>query len=219
MSLEAAYAVEVPSAPLSGQALSRMAANERHGALNAKRRSTVDRNSEALVRIGKQRDREAFAQLFSHFAPRVKAYLIRSGASEALAEDSMQEAMVTVWHKASLFDPSRASAATWIFTIARNKQLDAVRKLSRPEPEALPWGPSEAPDPAREVEIAQDRERLREALGNLPDRQRALIEKAYYGDLSHREIGQLTGLPLGTVKSRIRLALSRLRHDLKADTT
>jgi len=139
---------------------------------------------------------------------------MRSGAAESLAEETMQEALAIVWRKAGQFDPARASAATWIFTIARNKQLDALRKLNRPEPEDLPWGLSDPGDPQTAAELSQEQERLGEAVARLPSRQKEVIEKAFFGDLSHREIADVTGLPLGTIKSRIRLGLERLRYEL-----
>ena len=120
--------------------------------------------------------------------------------------------MVTLWNKAHLFDPSRASVATWIFTIARNRRIDILRKENRPEPEDLPWGPDAEPDQADVLALQQESSRLKAAVEALPDAQRDLIQKAYFGDLSHREIAVQTGLPLGTIKSRIRLALDRLRH-------
>jgi RNA polymerase sigma-70 factor (ECF subfamily) len=120
--------------------------------------------------------------------------------------------MATLWHKAHLFDPSRASVATWIFTIARNKKIDALRKQRRPEPEDLTWGPEPEPDQADVMAMQEDSQRLEEAMKQLPQQQRELIERAFYGDLSHSEIAAETGLPLGTIKSRIRLALERLRH-------
>jgi RNA polymerase sigma-70 factor (ECF subfamily) len=120
-----------------------------------------------------------------------------------------------LWHKAHLFDPSRASVATWIFTIARNRRIDALRRQRRPEPEDLPWGPEPEPDQADALALQQDSAKLAEALATLPEKQRVLIEKAYFGDLSQTEIAEETGLPLGTIKSRIRLALDRLRHAMK----
>lgn len=168
-----------------------------------------------LRRVRDDRDEEAFAALFRHFAPRVKAFLIRSGASEPLAEEVMQEAMATVWRKVHLFDPSRASPATWIFTIARNRRIDVFRKERRPEPEDLPWGPEEEPDQADVVALQQESARLATALAELPEKQRVLVEQAYFGELSHSEIAERTGLPLGTIKSRIRLALEKLRHTMK----
>jgi len=100
-------------------------------------------------------------------------------------------------------------------TIARNRKIDALRRQRRPEPEDLPWGPENAPDQADALAIQQECDRLGAALASLPDKQRTLIERAYFGDLSHSQIAEETGLPLGTIKSRIRLALDRLRHAMK----
>lgn len=171
--------------------------------------------SAEIFAIRDRQDQAAFASLFAHFAPRVKAFLMKGGADASLAEECTQEVMATLWRKAHMFDPGRASAATWIFTIARNKKIDALRKLRRPEPEDLPWGPEEEPDQADALGLRQETEQLAEALRQLPEKQRSLIEKAYFGDLSHSEIAEITGLPLGTIKSRIRLALDRLRHAMK----
>jgi RNA polymerase sigma factor (sigma-70 family) len=167
-----------------------------------------------LVQVRDQQDRAAFAALFRHFAPRVKAFLMKSGASAALAEECAQEVMATLWQKAHLFDPARASVATWVFTIARNKRIDALRKARRAEPEELDWGPEAEPDQAEAMEAQEETDRLGRALASLPEKQRKLIERAYYGDLSHSEIAAETGLPLGTIKSRIRLALDKLRHHM-----
>lgn len=168
-----------------------------------------------IVRIRDHQDQTAFAELFRHFAPRVKAFLMRSGADATLAEECAQEVMATLWHKAHMFDPARASVATWIFTIARNRKIDVLRKQRRPEPEDLPWGPEAEPDQEDVLNLQQESDHLRRALAGLPDAQRELIERAYFGDLSHSEIAAETGLPLGTIKSRIRLALERLRHAMK----
>ena len=151
---------------------------------------------ECVARIRDQQDQDAFAELFNHFAPRVKSFLMKSGADETLAEECSQEVMVTLWRKAHLFDPTRASVATWIFTIARNKKIDALRRQNRPEPQ-------------------QESTRLAAAIEDLPEKQRDIVKRAFYGDLSHQEIAMETGLPLGTIKSRIRLALDRMRHSLK----
>lgn len=170
---------------------------------------------EHLKRIQADQDQRAFAELFAHFAPRVKAFLMKSGASPSMAEECTQEVMATLWHKAHLFDPSRASVATWIFTIARNKKIDALRKQRRPEPENLEWGPKAEPEAADILVLQQESQQLTEAMAALPSQQRELIEKAYFGDLSHSEIAAETGLPLGTIKSRLRLALSKLRQTMK----
>lgn len=169
-----------------------------------------------MLRVRDQRDEAAFVALFRHFAPRIKGYLMRMGADPALAEECTQEVMTTLWRKASQFDPTRATVATWLFTIARNKQIDALRRQKRPEPEDLPWGPEAEPDQADSLALRQDCAQLGEAVAQLPAKQRELIEQVYFGDLSHSEVARKTGLPLGTIKSRIRLALDRLRHAMDA---
>lgn len=189
-------------------------------AVAGQRRVSIEQTKRQLwvahvIRIRDAQDKAAFAEIYQHFAPRVKGFLIKSGADSATAEECAQEVMVTLWNKAHLFDPSRASVATWIFTIARNKRIDMLRKQRRPEPEDLTWGPAEEPDQADVLALQQESEQLGAALHALPDAQRTLIEKAYFGDLSHSEIATQTGLPLGTIKSRIRLALDRLRHSMK----
>lgn len=196
--------------------------NNSHGAGNTGRRMAKSMNTSARTewvehvgRIRDHQDQSAFAELFQHFAPRVKAFLMKSGADATLAEECAQEVMATLWHKAHMFDPARASVATWIFTIARNRKIDILRKQRRPEPEDLPWGPEAEPDQEDVLSLQQESEHLRRALAELPDAQRELIERAYFGDLSHSEIAEETGLPLGTIKSRIRLALERLRHAMK----
>lgn len=168
-----------------------------------------------MVRIRDAQDKAAFAELFGHFAPRVKGFLMKSGSDATMAEECAQEVMATVWTKAHLFDPSRASVATWIFTVARNRRIDILRKQKRPEPEDLPWGPEAEPEQEDVLALQQETALLGKALKDLPDAQRELIEKAYFGDLTHSEIAAQTGLPLGTIKSRIRLALDRLRHAMK----
>jgi len=165
-----------------------------------------------MVAVRDNQDKAAFAELFGYFGPRVKSFLMKSGASPDLAEECTQEVMVTLWRKAHMFDPAKASVSTWIFTIARNRKVDLLRKQRRVEPEDLPWGPEADPQQDEALALQQETEILGEAIAALPDKQRELIEKAYYGELSHSEIAAQTGLPLGTIKSRIRLALDRLRH-------
>lgn len=168
-----------------------------------------------MRRIRDNGDQDAFGELFRHFAPRIKAFLMKTGADNTLAEECAQEVMATLWRKAHLFDPSRASVATWIFTIARNRRIDVIRRQRRPEPEDLTWGPEAEPAQEDILSLQQESEQLRQALATLPAAQRDLVERAYFGDLSHSEIAAQTGLPLGTIKSRIRLALDRLRHAMK----
>lgn len=169
--------------------------------------------ADLLVRVRDDQDRAAFAVLFRHFAPRVKGFLMKAGTPAAVAEDCAQDVMATLWQKAHLFDPARASVATWVYTIARNRRIDLARRV-RPDPEELPWGPEPEPDQDEALILQQETERLGAALAALPDKQRELIERAYYGELSHTEIADQTGLPLGTIKSRIRLALDRLRQQM-----
>lgn len=171
--------------------------------------------SDCVARIRDTEDESAFVALFEHFAPRIKGFLIKSGASATMAEECTQEVMATLWQKAYQFDPTRASVSTWIFTIARNKKIDLLRKQRRPDPEELFWGPEAEPDQADAVILQQESERLTKALQSLPEKQRVLLQRAYFGDLSHGEIAAETGLPLGTIKSRIRLALERLRHEMR----
>jgi RNA polymerase sigma-70 factor (ECF subfamily) len=165
-----------------------------------------------LEAVRDRQDCAAFAELFDYFAPRVKSFLMKSGSTPELAEECAQEVMATLWNKAHMFDGSKASVSTWIFTIARNRRIDMIRKLRRPEPEDLPWGPEVAPSADDTIALQQETEILGRALAELPSKQRQLIERAYFGDLTHSEIASETGLPLGTIKSRIRLALDRLRH-------
>jgi RNA polymerase sigma-70 factor (ECF subfamily) len=165
-----------------------------------------------LEAIRDRQDEKAFAALFSYFAPRVKAFLIKTGTTPEFAEECAQDVMATLWRKAHMFDGSKASVATWIFTIARNRKIDMIRKARRPEPEELPWGPDAEPAAVEVMALQQETELLGRALATLPEKQRKLIERAYFGELSHSEIAAETGLPLGTIKSRIRLALDRLRH-------
>ncbi|MGR3365088.1 MAG: sigma-70 family RNA polymerase sigma factor [Maritimibacter harenae] len=169
-----------------------------------------------MLAIRDQRDKRAFAQLFDHFAPRLKGFVIRSGAAPGQAEDIVQDVMLSVWRKAHLFDPERAQVSSWIYQIARNRQIDIARKNGRPLPEALKAEETETePDAGQVLALEQETDVLREALNRLNPDQREMIEKAYLGELSHSDIAETTGLPLGTIKSRIRLGLERLRHELK----
>jgi RNA polymerase sigma-70 factor, ECF subfamily len=163
--------------------------------------------------IAQHRDRAAFATLFGYFAPRVKAWMLRGGFSPAVAEELAQETMLSVWQKAALFDASRAGAATWIFTIARNLRIDALRRGRHPSELMLELtDEAEAPPQADHVLIkGQHESRIRAALGQLPAEQAEVVQKAFFEDKAHAEIKQELGIPLGTVKSRLRLAMNRLR--------
>ena len=166
--------------------------------------------------VAQHRDRAAFAQLFAHYAPRLKAFLMRSGASASAAEDFAQDTMLTVWRRADLFDARRARAATWIFIIARNRRIDALRRDARQAPQVDL--DSAQPDPERPdeaLEAAHNAERVRAALAALEPDQAAAIKLSFFGDRPHSEIAETLRLPLGTVKSRIRAGLTRLRSALQ----
>ena len=170
-----------------------------------------------IAAIATDRDRSALAALFGHYAPRLKAYLLRRGCEPGMAEEVVQEVMVTLWRRAETFNPAFASATTWIFTIARNKRIDLVRRERRPglDPEEPALQPDAGQPVDHRLEVEQDSERLRTAMRSLPEEQRSLLEQAFFEDKAHSAIAQETGLPLGTVKSRIRLAMSRLRKQLQ----
>jgi len=172
--------------------------------------------NELLLAVARAQDRRAFEALFAHFAPRIKAYLMRLGAGAAQAEDLAQEAMLSVWRKARLFDPAKASAATWVFTIARNLRIDALRRERRPEFDSN--DPAFTPDdgPAADAQLvrADEDAKLRDALRRLSPDQALVIEKSFFAEKSHSEIAIELGLPLGTVKSRLRLAMAHIRAAL-----
>ncbi|MDG1412711.1 MAG: sigma-70 family RNA polymerase sigma factor [Alphaproteobacteria bacterium] len=183
---------------------------------NSKKLSTWD---ELLVRVGRDRDKSAFAELFDYFAPRVKSFLLRFGTDMSLAEEIAQEAMIMVWRRAETYDPRQSAASTWIFTIARNKRIDRLRRENRPLPDMT--DPAVMPESIEtgEIQVArmQQEKKIRHALKNLPEEQAKMIFSAYYEEKSHREIAEESGVALGTVKSRIRLALNRLRAHVDED--
>jgi RNA polymerase sigma-70 factor (ECF subfamily) len=159
--------------------------------------------------------RASFIQLFSHFAPRIAAFARRGGATVTEAEELAQETMLAVWRNARQFDPARATAAGWIFAIARNLRIDTLRRARLTVPsDAAPDTASPDPGPDTMLETADRARRVRDALMILPKEQMAMIRLAFLEDRTHAEIGRATGVPLGTVKSRLRLALARLRAAL-----
>lgn len=168
-----------------------------------------------MLAVRDRRDRAAFGELFDYFAPRLKGVAMRAGLGSGAAEDVAQDVMLTVWRKADQFDPHRAQVSAWIFQIARNRRIDLMRKENRPVPEEIRMADEAEDDASQILAIDQETGQLKLALARLQPAQRDLIEKAYMGDLTHKEISDQTGLALGTVKSRIRLGLDRLRHELK----
>jgi RNA polymerase sigma-70 factor (ECF subfamily) len=168
-----------------------------------------------MLAVRDARDKAAFARLFDFYAPRLKGFVMRGGMDAALAEEIVQDVMLTVWHKAAQFDPERAQVSGWIYQITRNRQIDTIRRTGRAMPEELKHEDDHEPDAGQVLAMEQEAGKLKQALSRLKPEQRAMIEKAYLGDLTHQEIRDQTGLPLGTIKSRIRLGLDRLRHELK----
>ncbi len=172
--------------------------------------------SALIASIALRQDRRAFAQLFEYFAPRIKSFLQRSGLSEPAAEELAQEAMLTVWRKASLFDPFTKGAAAWIFTIARNLRIDAYRRSQRaPSVEQsdaeLEFQVDGSPQPDTQLTAAQSEMRVRAALAQLSPDQMKVVELSFFEEKAHSEIAKALDIPLGTVKSRLRLAMERLR--------
>lgn len=180
----------------------------------------IDRAAQAdcLRAVAEQRDKAAFAALFSHFAPRLKGYMIRQGASVAQADDLAQEAMVSVWRKAHLFDPAKAAPATWIFTIARNLRIDSLRRERHPEVDADDPAVVNLVDDADgaddKVNASQRSAMVRLALKGLPPEQAEVVRMSFFSDKPHSQIAEELGLPMGTVKSRLRLALKKVRAAL-----
>jgi RNA polymerase sigma factor (sigma-70 family) len=175
-----------------------------------------------IAAVAERSDRQAFGCLFAHFAPRVKSYLLRSGSEEAQADDLAQETLIALWRKAALFDPRQASAATWVFTIARNLRIDHFRRRAAAggapagddfDPDSLA---DDAPSPEEQVHGARMAVVLRQALARLPAEQAQVLRLSYYDDQPHARIAHQLGIPLGTVKSRMRLAVAHLRRLLDA---
>jgi RNA polymerase sigma-70 factor (ECF subfamily) len=178
-------------------------------------RAAAGNNAADWIRaIAEKEDRAAFASLFEFYALRIKAMLMRLGAAADAAEDLAQEALLTVWRKAAYFDPARASASAWIYTIARNLRIDRLRgdnraKLYAPYDVVEPEGP-ENPDSA--LNAAERDARVRSALKELSQEQVRVVQLSFFEGRAHGDIAALLNLPLGTVKSRVRLAMARLRN-------
>jgi len=179
--------------------------------------SLAEDHRRLMARIAEMGDREAFRDLFLHYGPRVKAVMLKAGAEDALAEDLVQDVMMTVWRKVHLYRPERGAVSTWIYTIARNARIDRLRRRS-----AQPYTDlddlelaSDEPDGEDNTFAGQCAEHVAEAMSELPDDQRQIIEYAFVQDLSQSEIASKLSLPLGTVKSRMRLAYAKLKRRLE----
>lgn len=172
-----------------------------------------------LVAVGQTRDKQAFAQLFQHYAPRLKAYIRRLGADDTAAEEVAQEAMLAIWRKAHLYDPAKAAAGTWIFAVARNLRIDLIRREKRPEldPDDPALVPDEAPRADDSVDLRQRERLVREAIRTLPAEQADVVRLSFFEEKPHAAIAEELNLPLGTVKSRLRLAFRKVRAALGDD--
>jgi len=187
--------------------------------------NSSDENSkmvDLVARIAGQRDRDAFLELYKFFAPRVKSFLKSKGLSDQAADDVLQIAMLAVWEKAYLYKSEKAAVSTWVFTIARYKYIDSLRRSGRQATELAIQ--DDEPDlraadvPVAEDEVMHDQRKLavQNAIAELPADQQSVVYLTYINGLSHSEIAERLGLPLGTVKSRIRRAFQRLRENLGA---
>ncbi|MGY3341328.1 RNA polymerase sigma factor (sigma-70 family) [Bradyrhizobium sp. USDA 4472] len=172
--------------------------------------------ADLIGRVASSGDRDAFKRLFEHFAPRIKGLMLKAGCSADEAEEIAQSSMIAVWRKASQFDPSTSGAAAWIFTIARNLRIDMFRSKARAERVRGVAELPDTPDPAEPVDAAisrvQDAARITSAIERLSAEQSRVVRLSFIEERPHPEIAGLLGIPLGTVKSRIRLAMSRLRE-------
>jgi RNA polymerase sigma-70 factor (ECF subfamily) len=181
---------------------------------------SAEEAADHIEAIALRQDRAAFAALFRHYVPRIRAFLMRGGAEADAAQEVAQEAMIMVWRKAASFDRSRAAPATWIYTIARNKRIDLLRRTNRPPIETEDWLTVFAPADEgadKSVGAGQAYTKVKELMGGLPADQLVVIRMAFFEDKTHTVIAEELNLPLGTVKSRIRLALGRLRDALDKD--
>ena len=176
---------------------------------------------EALAKVAESQDISSFKKIFDYFSPRLKSFLMRSGADDAIAEEIIQETMTIIWTKADYYDPKVASPSTWIYTIARNKKIDILRKsrkaiLEDIDTAILPPVESKADE---NIEHDQKFEMIAQYLDDLPEDQLNLLKMNFFEEKSHGEISEITKIPLGTVKSRIRLALEKIRGKLEQDGT
>jgi RNA polymerase sigma-70 factor (ECF subfamily) len=172
---------------------------------------------ELVQRVACNRDRAAFRCLFLRFGSRVKALMIRSGADTSMAEDLVQDVMLILWRKAELYSPERGSVAAWVFTIARNLRIDRLRRQSPQAYHDIDDLDLESPDASgeEEVHVRQKSMLVSEAVSQLPPDQKRVIELSFIYDMPQADIAQELGVPLGTVKSRMRLAYGKLRERLE----
>jgi len=178
--------------------------------------ATSEVATQLICAIARDRSEEAFAELFDGYAGRLKHFFVRGGIETDRAEELAQDVLLTVWRRADSFDDTRSSALTWLYTLARNRRIDEfrLRGHATPRPEDLAWDSTDSSPGNGLLENVHERDALREALRALPEEQRAVLERSFFDGRSLSEIASDCGLPLGTVKSRARLALQRLRRAL-----
>jgi RNA polymerase sigma-70 factor, ECF subfamily len=178
---------------------------------------TIEDQVDLMDRMARHGDREAFSELFMHFGPRLKAMMIRSGADSEAAEDLVQDVMMTVWRKVHLYVPERGAVSTWIYRIARNARIDRLRRgTSQSYVDLDNLELADDADNGEDMTYAAQRDKhVADALADLPGEQRSIIEYAYIQDMSQSEIASKLELPLGTVKSRMRLAYGKLKGKLE----
>ena len=176
--------------------------------------NTDNELSVCIKLIGNNQDKSAFGVIFKHFAPRLKSFLLKAGSTDSQAEEVIQEVMIAVWTKSSTYDDTKSSVSTWIYTIARNKRIDKIRKEKRHYLSESDEGLEIPIDSTQEKEIfsAQLSSSLKKYMSNLPKEQSDLLQLSYFYNKTHADISEELKIPLGTVKSRIRLALSKMRH-------
>jgi len=173
-----------------------------------------------IARVAASKDREAFAGLFDHFGPRVKSFMMRKGASAEQAEDLVQETMIAVWSKSALYVNDRGSVSTWIFTIARNLRIDRLRRERSNQYTDIDDYDAPSNDAGQDEVLGrlQEDSAVAKALAQIPAEQRELLILSYVEDLPQSEIATRLQIPLGTVKSRMRLAYRRMRKMLETLT-
>ncbi len=173
-----------------------------------------------LAELAVNKDRRIYIQLFRHFAPRVKAYIRRLGVLESVADELTQETMLSVWRKAHMFNPNKAAASTWIFTLARNQSIDWMRKQKYPEysyEEVMHDSDDSQDDDAQGIDQGLVTDRVMSAINTLPENQAQVVYMSFFEGRSHAEISSRLDIPLGSVKSRIRLACEKLKQHWRGE--
>ena len=177
---------------------------------------TADDMAPLIAAIAEQADRQAFAKVYKYFGPRVKSFLVSRGLPQATADDVLQEVMLAVWQKASSYDPAKAKLSTWVFTIARYKYIDRLRREGCRPTETADFDLHESENMLSDDEVLQEQRQdaVKAAIANLPPKQHSVIFLSFVKGLAHSEIAEQLNLPLGTVKSRIRRSFEQLREEL-----